>query len=187
MESTHPSLLDQLQQPGDQRAWERFARLYTPLILKWARRLGLRRHDASDLVQEVFAVLVRKLPEFHYDQHKSFRAWLRTVVLNKWHDLRRRPSLPVQRDYTLLSQLPGPDSAEVFEKVEYEQYLVRRAMKMIQGDFHPTTWQAFLEHGVQGRSAAAVGAELGLSAGAVYSASFRVIDRMRQVLQGLLD
>jgi RNA polymerase sigma-70 factor (ECF subfamily) len=187
MESTHPSLLEQLRQTGDQRAWERFARLYTPLLLKWARRLGLRRQDASDLVQEVFLVLIRKLPEFHYDRHKSFRAWLRTIVLNKWHDIRRRRPVPVPCEDTLLCQLLGTDSAEVFEKVEYEQYLVNRAMKIIQADFHPITWQAFQEHGVRGRPAAEVAAELGLSVGAVYSARFRVMDRMRQVLQGLFD
>jgi RNA polymerase sigma-70 factor (ECF subfamily) len=187
MESTHPSLLEQLRQPGNQRAWERFARLYTPLLLKWARRLGLWRQDASDLVQEVFLVLIRKLPEFDYDQHKSFRAWLRTVVLNKWHDGLRRRSVPARCDSNLLSQLPGPDGGEVFEKGEYEQELVSRAMKIIRADFHPTTWQAFQEHGVQGRPAAEVAAELGLRAGAVYSARFRVMDRMRQVLQGLLD
>jgi RNA polymerase sigma-70 factor (ECF subfamily) len=187
MESTSASLLDQLRRPGNELAWQRFARLYTPLLLKWARRLGLRSHDAADLVQEVFAVLVRKLPEFHYDRHKSFRAWLRTIAVNKWHDLQRRPSLPVQSDPAVLAQLVAPDGDDVFEGAEYEQYLVSRAMKMIRADFHPTTWQAFLEHGVRGRSAAQVAAQLGLSTGAIYSARFRVMDRMRQVLQGLLD
>jgi RNA polymerase sigma-70 factor (ECF subfamily) len=187
MESTHPSLLEQLRKPGHQRAWERFARLYTPLLFRWARRLGLRRQDASDLVQEVFAVLIRKLPEFDYDRHKSFRGWLRTVVLHKWHDSLRRRSVPARCDCNLLAQLPGPDNAEVFEKVEYEQYLLNRAMQVIRADFHPTTWRAFQEHGVRGRPAAEVAAELGLSAGAVYAARFRVMARMRQVLQGLLD
>lgn len=39
---------------------------------------------ASDLVQDVFLVLVQKLPEFQYDSKGSFRAWLKTVTLNKW-------------------------------------------------------------------------------------------------------
>ena len=66
-----------------QRDPARFVELYTPLLYYWARRVGLRRQDAADLVQDVFTLLVRKLPEFTYDRNKRFRAWLRTVTLNR--------------------------------------------------------------------------------------------------------
>ena len=32
---------DALGQPGDQTAWVRFVRLYTPLLFYWARKAGL--------------------------------------------------------------------------------------------------------------------------------------------------
>jgi DNA-directed RNA polymerase specialized sigma24 family protein len=38
-----------------------------------------------------------------------------------------------------------------------------------------------------GRSATEVAAELGLSVGAVYAAKFRVLNRLRRELHGLLD
>src|SRR5712692_822077 len=97
MNSTSVSLLEQLRNPAESKttgpAWERFVELYTPLLYYWARRLGLRDQDAADLVQDVFLVLVRKLPEFSYDRHKSFRAWLRTVTLNKWRERQRQRTL----------------------------------------------------------------------------------------------
>ncbi len=65
MNTTPPSLLQQLRSPDDQRAWRRFVDLYTPLLFYWARRVGLQESDAADLVQEVFTVLVasyRSLP-----------------------------------------------------------------------------------------------------------------------------
>ena len=74
MHTTPPSLLEQLRRPDDQQAWKRFIDLYTPLLFYWARRVGLQDSDAADLVQEVFALLVRKLPEFTYDDKKGFRA-----------------------------------------------------------------------------------------------------------------
>jgi RNA polymerase sigma-70 factor (ECF subfamily) len=80
MHTTPPSLLERLRQPAEQQAWERFVELYTPLIYYWAHRVGLEGHDAADLVQDVFTVLVQKLPEFHYDPQKSFRSWLHTVT-----------------------------------------------------------------------------------------------------------
>ena len=90
MDSTPVSLLERLRRPAEQAAWERFVRLYTPLLCQWARRLGLRGADAADLVQDVFVVLVQKLPEFRYDPRRRFRGWLWTVTLNKWRERRRR-------------------------------------------------------------------------------------------------
>ncbi len=57
----------------------------------------------------------------------------------------------------------------------------------MQADFEPTTWKACWEHIVSGRSAAEVGRELGLTEGAVYVAKYRVLRRLRENLQGLLD
>jgi len=86
MHSTHVSLLERLRQPEAADAWERFVQLYTPLLLHWARKLGLPDHDAADLVQDVLLVLVRKLPEFQYQPGRTFRGWMRTVLINKWRD-----------------------------------------------------------------------------------------------------
>src|SRR5581483_8600497 len=70
MHTTSASLLERLRQPSDADAWGRLVRLYTPLLLYWARRLGLQYPDAADLVQDVLVVLVQKLPEFHYQPGK---------------------------------------------------------------------------------------------------------------------
>src|SRR5262245_40322296 len=90
MHTTSTSLLQRLRQPSDGDAWDRLVRLYTPLLLYWARRLGLQESDAADLVQDVLTVLVQKLPEFQYQPGKSFRGWMRTVLMNKWRDRAQR-------------------------------------------------------------------------------------------------
>src|SRR4051812_5915230 len=79
MNTTPVSILERLGQPENDRAWEQFVQIYTPLLYSWARHLGLQSHDAAELVQDVFLVLIQKLPEFQYDPAKSFRGWLRTV------------------------------------------------------------------------------------------------------------
>ena len=90
MEQTSASLLLRLRQPGDQAAWKRFVDLYAPFLASWARSKGLQQNDAADLVQDVLLTLLHKLPEFEYDQQRSFRAWLLTVISHKWHDAQRR-------------------------------------------------------------------------------------------------
>src|SRR5262249_2182105 len=73
MHTTPVSLLERVRRLGEQQAWERFVDMYTPLLYHWACRMGMQQSDAADLVQEVFTVLVAKLPEFVYDRQKSFR------------------------------------------------------------------------------------------------------------------
>ena len=82
---TPASLLDQLRS-DEATAWDRFVELYTPLLFRWAQRVGQPDSDAADLVQDVFLVLWRKLPEFQYDPGRSFHAWLKTIFLNRHHD-----------------------------------------------------------------------------------------------------
>lgn len=188
MHTTSFTLLERLRTPSNQDAWARFVDLYTPLLFHWARRCGLQPEDASDLVQDVFAALLVKLPEFNYDPHKSFRAWLRTVTLNLWRDRQRaRATRPLPADDGKLADVAAPDDAAALEDEEYRSYLVSRALKLMQADFQPATWRAVWEHAVVGRPAAAVAADLGLSVAAVYCAKFRVLSRLRQELEGLLE
>jgi RNA polymerase sigma-70 factor (ECF subfamily) len=184
---TSASLLERLRRPAEQEAWSRFVDLYTPLIFYWARRLGCQEPDAADLVQDVLTLLVRKLPEFTYDRHKTFRGWLRTVTLNVWRNGRRRPELPREANPPALSDLAGPDPAEAFGEAEYRRWLVGRALELMRAEFQPTTWRACWECVVGGKPAAQVAAELGIGVGAVYMAKSRVLSRLRQGLADLLD
>jgi RNA polymerase sigma-70 factor (ECF subfamily) len=184
---TPASLLERLRQPAEQHAWARFVDLYTPLLYYWARRTGCPEPDAADLVQEVFLVLIRRLPAFTYDHHKSFRGWLRAITLNKWRDRRRRAGLPLEPGDPTLAELPGPDGVDSFGEAEYRHYLVGRALELMRAEFQRTTWQACWESVVSGRPAAEVAAELGMSVDAVYAAKSRVLRRLRQELDGLWE
>ena len=93
MDTTSPSLLIRLRQPGEQDAWRRFVQMYTPLLFRWARRWGLRDQDAADMVQDVCVILMQKLPTFQYDPRRGFRNWLHTIALNKFSVHLQQPSL----------------------------------------------------------------------------------------------
>lgn len=183
---TPASLLERLRRPSDAEAWGRFVRLYTPLLYHWAHRAGLRDQDAADLIQDVFTLLVEKLPDFTYDPGKSFRGWLRTVTLNKWRERSRRAALPCQAN-AALDALPAAEPEEAFWEAEYRQHLVGEALRLMKAHFQPLTWKACWEHVVSGKSAPEVAAELGLTAGAVRAAKVRVLTRLRRELAGLLD
>ncbi len=187
MDSTSPSLLQQLRQAPGQDSWSRFVRLYTPLLFYWARKLGLGEADAADLVQEVFAILVQKLPTFQYDQGRGFRNWLRTVLLNKWRNGLRRAANAPKTGADGLSDVADPQEPEDVVEVEYRQHLLSAALDLMKSEFPYKTWKACWEHVMMGRPAAEVAAELGIVVGTVYVAKSRVLSRVRQELSGLLD
>jgi RNA polymerase sigma-70 factor (ECF subfamily) len=188
MHTTSASLLVRLREPNQSDAWSRFVALYTPLLFTWARRVGLNDTDAADLIQDVFTVLLQKLPEFTYDRHRSFRGWLRIVTLNKWRENRRRKSpLPLADGDADLNGVPDPAPEDAFWEAEYRRHLVARAIQLMQEDFEATTWKACWEFVVSGRPAAEVASELAVSVDVVYSAKSRVLRRLREELDGLMD
>jgi RNA polymerase sigma-70 factor (ECF subfamily) len=187
MDSTSVSLLEKLREPRQADAWARFVDLYTPLLFHWARRRGLREQDAADLVQDIFTHLLKKMRTFKYDPQKSFRSWLLTVTQHLWQENRRKAaSAPMATDAELAG-LAIADTAEAIWKAEYDQHLYRRALELMKADFQETTWRACWEQVVNGRRAADVAAELGITLGAAQAAKFRVLARLREELAGLLD
>jgi RNA polymerase sigma-70 factor (ECF subfamily) len=188
MHTTPASLLERLRHSPEREAWNRFVEMYTPLLFNWASRLGLSGHDAADLVQDVFTVLVEELPLFRYDPNKSFRAWLKTVLLNRWRKLQRKQAHEKQAAAPPdLQGIADIEKVPELEEQEYRQYVVRRALDLMKAEFQPVTWKACWEYVVRDRSAAVVAAELGITVNAVYLAKSRVLRRLREELQGLLD
>jgi RNA polymerase sigma-70 factor (ECF subfamily) len=185
--TTPATLLERLRGAADAAAWDRLVQLYTPLLFAWARQVGESEHDAADLVQEVFVVLLQTLPTFQYDRNGRFRGWLRTLMLNKLRDRKRR----AVREGKALAQRPLepelPDVAEQFWETDYQQELTRRALQLMHADFAPTTWKACWETIAQGRPAHEVARELGITENAVYIAKCRVVRKLRQELSGLVE
>ena len=162
MYTTPPSLLERIRDPSEGQAWERFVSLYTPYIFTLVRSAGVGRQDASDAVQDVMLLLIRKMPDFKYDAQRSFRAWLRTVVRNRLNEVARQRSMPLLFATNELN-LANSAAIESVEEMEYRWHVVSRALEIMQREFAPTTWKACWEHVVSGKTAVECGAGLGIS------------------------
>lgn len=157
-------------------------------MLAWCRRLCLSEADAADLVQTVFVTLYERLPEFQYDATRSFRAWLKTVMLNAWRNQVRRQRNPVGHPGDLEPlDIPETDPRLELDEAEYRAHLTRRALVLMQDRFEPDTWKAFWEFVVQDRPAGDVARELQLTVNAVYLAKSRVLRVLRHELERFLD
>jgi RNA polymerase sigma-70 factor (ECF subfamily) len=194
MEETSLSLLDRLHAPANAAAWERLLALYEPWIRGTLRRFPMQLADVDDLVQEVLTVVARRLPEFRHDGRRgAFRCWLRTISANRLGDYwRARNARAVATGDTgflkAVADLEDPDGtlSRLWDQ-EHDQYVLRRLLELIEAEFKATTWQAFRRHVLEGAAAGLVATELGLSVNAVLIAKSRVLQRLREEAQGLID
>src|SRR5260370_5623311 len=135
MNRTSQSLLDGLRRPNDEATWARFTALYAPLLYSWARRLVAQPADAADLVQDVLTVVVGQLPQFRYDPGKSFRAWLRSILMNRWRTIcRRPPPLPLTTD-PVANGVAGPELLDEQDEADYRRYLLRQTLEILRPAF----------------------------------------------------
>ena len=188
--NTSASLLDRVR-ANDNAAWQRFVRLYSPLVYAWAKRCGLKNQDAADVLQDVFHAVARSLNQFRREENGSFRGWLWTITRNKVHDhFRAREAEPVGGTdmQHRLQEVPETEPAEWSESGDCSRaQLVERATQLIRDDFEPHTWQAFWRLAVENHPARDIATDLGMSVDAVYQAKARVLRRLREELNGHID
>ena len=193
MDVTRESLLVRAQ-AGDERAWQDLTDLYRPLIVGWLRHLAVPADEVDDLVQDILLSVVQNLSGFrHSGRRGAFRAWLRAVAYSRACDFwraRGRQALASGDSGVAeaLRQLEDPDS-ELNRQwdEEHDQYVLRCLLDVMALEFEASTVAAFRRVALEGATSEQAAQELGLSVGAVYIAKSRVLHRLRQHAEGLID
>ena len=194
MNTTSLGLLERLKHAKPNASeWRRLRDIYSPMIRHWLSRLPNLHHEVDDLTQEVLVVVFRELPSFERRRDGSFRAWLRQITVNRmgaFCKTRRKQPLAMGGPETdqLLAQLADPtsDLARQWDQ-DHDRHVFQKLLAIVEGDFEPSTWQAFTRFAVEGRPAAQVAGELGLTESAVVQAKHRVLKRLREEAGELLD
>lgn len=196
--ATRLSLISRIR-VNDAQAWQELVDLYWPLVAFWCRKRGIADADVSDIVQDVFFAVCRALDGYQPDKTSGcFRSWLWTIARHKIIDvLRRSHRIPDARGGSTAmlatNQIPQDETGEVVEPPleldtsepsERDQYglLAKRALRIVQSEFEPKTWQAFWRSTVDGIPVAVVAKELDLSAASIRKYRSRVLRRLREQL-----
>lgn len=167
-------------------SWQQLTDRYTPFIRGWVRRHGVPAQDIDDLVQDVFLVVVRKLPEFRSQaQCVAFVGWLRAITANCvrqfWRSRRKHPSAPGGPDFQdLVAQQADPDdrlSQRWLE--ESRRHMIDRLFSRVRPRFNTLTMRAFQQVTLGDQRPADVARELGMTANAVCIAKSRVLSCLR--------
>jgi RNA polymerase sigma factor (sigma-70 family) len=190
---TRHSLLRRLPDRQDALAWDEFVTIYEPLVYRLARCKGLQHVDAQEVVQEVFVAISRAIDNWDPQGDGRFRDWLfrisRNLVINYLTRRKHRSLASGESGVAeMLAAVPArsEESAQWFALEERRQvfhYCARLLSQSVGGK----QWQAFWLTAVQHRTVAEVAQELGMTAGAIYIARSRMMNRLRQEVNRLLS
>ena len=193
MDQTRQSLLLRAQ-TGEENAWKDLTGLYRPLILGWLNRQGVPARDLEDLSQDILLNVVKHLPSFQHSGNRgAFRAWLRTIVCSRTTDYWRAVAAGTAASggsgaTAALEQIADPESDLNRQwDEEHDRYVLNCLVDLVEEEFEPTTMRAFRRLALDGASGTEAAEELGLSVAAVYVAKSRVLARIRQEAEGLID
>jgi len=188
---TRPSLLLRVRDANDGDAWDEFAAIYRPVILRLARIKGMQDADADDLAQQVLLAVSHAVERWKPDASRGrFRTWLHTVANNAilnalTRGIRDRAAADESID-DLLQQCPdrdGPDSDLL--RTEYRREIFSRAAQQIRTEFTDETWNSFWLTAVDGVDVDVAAVQLGRTRGSVYASRSRVMKRLKQKVEEL--
>ena len=153
-----------------------------------ARRAGLSENDAADVSQDVFMTAAIRIDSFRRDEPgQSMRRWLSQIAKNKIGDWYRTHSkLPKAAGINDTGYQSCYDDQDESNAVE-DRALMSRAINLIQTDFSQTTWRCFYDMVVENKSASEIAVELSMAPKAVRQAKYRVLHRLREEFDGLID
>jgi len=162
--------------------------------LRMDRRLA-GRMDSADVVQDIFATAVRKLPTYLRDRPLPFYPWLRQIAWDRLTELHRRHvqarRRSVSREEHWEPLLPDESAAELAEcllarssspsaRLQREELRqrVRIALVQLAG---PDREVLVLRH-LEQLSLAEIAAVLGITEGAAGKRHLRALERLRGLL-----
>ncbi len=188
MIDTSESLLDRLKEESAHEAWREFYHHYWAPILRYARKLGLKEHEAEEVLQETMVTLMRVLPQFAYDRSRGkFRNFLLTIVHRKAHALvrraARRSALQWSDDYAASIADSGLASASAEKEAiaRWREVLMEEAVRRVRANsrMQDETFAVFEAYVMKRMSAEEVAREFGLKENAVYQIRNRVLRQVR--------
>jgi RNA polymerase sigma-70 factor (ECF subfamily) len=185
--TTH--LLEGLRNPREDDIWRAFDARYRPIIIGFARRLGVDDTDAADVAQDTLVRFIKAYANGEYDRSRGrLRSWIISIARYRVVDtLRARARRNGVRGDSVMADLPAePDLDAIWDEAR-RRSILRLAVEELRssGRTHEKTIVAFEQLVLRVRSGAEVAESLGMTLDDVYQAKNRVATRLRAIITKL--
>jgi RNA polymerase sigma factor (sigma-70 family) len=144
-------------------AWQWFYGTYSGLLRHWVRACHLPLDQVEDCLQDVWMVVMEKLPRFVSDgTQEALCSWLRAIALAKAGEVRR------QQARHLLARLDSQAETDLVDRecgvaIHEERYAlerdVQRVLAVLRTRVSALTFEAFAQHWLRGHPIAHIAAE----------------------------
>ena len=186
---TTTALLEGLLEQSNDETWREFDARYRPIIVAFARRVGLGETDAADIAQETLLRFVREYRAGKYNRDRGrLRSWIIGITKHCVGDLRQRHAKRrEQRGMSAISDWPDEDELTKIWEAECRRAILQEGLRELREDtkMDPRTIQTFEMLAVHEKSTADVAQAMGVTNNDVYLAKHRCLARLRTILTGL--
>ncbi len=186
---TTTQVLETLKTSDNAVAWQGFRDNFFPVIVNFARRIGLNATDAEDAAQNTMLEFLKAYRSGKYDRGKGrLSHWLfglaRNVILHFRSN--RSPELLISNKTSGTPYWNGvvdEESAQKTWTTEWRKVLLAKCLNRARQELDKKTFQAFELYALSELSVEEVAQKLGMTENAVYIAKTRVVNRLRQLEQ----
>ncbi len=187
---TRETLLLKLRKDGTERelAWEEFFRIYSPIIVAFARHRGASLELADEVTQEVLKRFFQVRSFVYVPSKGRFRGYLKTCAMHVLDDLRKSRLHEIEQ----LSDVADETTRDDEWELEWQRRRLSLAMERVRQQYSRRsdslkTFNAFEQCALFQRPAGDVGKELGMSIESVHAAKSRVLESLRTAVNELVD
>lgn len=182
---TTTAMLAALHDPDEVAAWEVFDSRYRPVLIGFARNLGLSAEESADIAQETIARFVEQYREGRYDRERGrLGAWLVGIARYRILDVRRAQGRRALRGESAMVDMDDEASLSSVWEAERRTRIIGIAMERLRaaGRTDPRTIEAFELLMVHGLTAAVVAEQLEMPVQSVYVAKSRIAARLQELV-----
>jgi len=186
---TTTQLLEDLKTTDGESAWTEFCSHFQPVVIEFARKLGLSNIEAEDAAQETMAVFFKAFKEGKYDPDKGrLSNWLFGIAKRVILNLRGR--LPLEK--LIADKTTGTSFWDMVQddrtlgrtwELQWQRVALKRCLDQVRREFDPKVYGAFRDYAMYQFAIEEVCEKFDMSRNAVYIAKSRVLSRLRELKQ----
>jgi len=187
---TTTQVLEDLKTPdNDELAWQGFCEHFQPVVVNFARKLGLSATDAEDAAQEAIVAFLKAFRDGKYEREKGrLSNWLfgvaKRVILNF------RAGQPLERliaDKTTATSfwdlIQDDQNVQHSWETEWKRMVLTKCLEQAGRELDQKVFEAFKLYALSEMPVDKVAQQLSMSKNAVYIAKSRVLSKLRQLKQ----
>ncbi len=179
-------MLHALHDPADAEVWDEFDARYRPVLIGFARNLGMDDADAADVAQDTLTRFLEQYRDGRYERERGrLGAWLVGIARYRVLDLRRKHGKRALRGESAMIDMDDEMGLTKVWEEERRKAILRQAMDRLRssGRSDEKTIRAFEMLFIHSMTPQAVADELEMSVQGVYVAKSRVAERLQDIVQ----